>query len=142
MKQVDFTLAFVQAKADPGTYIEMPRMFEKEGYILELKHNLYGQRDAPIKFYKHLRHELEERGFASLQFDPCLFKSTTIMILTYVDNCIFFSWKEEDIDTIIDLLKSGKLTDGSDGTIYFHLLEVEWDCAGFLGIDISKSTSV
>ena len=139
-KQVDFTLAFVQAKADPGTYIEMPRMFEKEGYILELNRNLYGQRDAPIKFYEHLRHGLEERGFTSSQFDPCLFKSTTVMILTYVDDCIFFSRTEEDIDSIIDLLKSGRLPDGSDGTIY--LLEVEGDYAGFLGIDISKSTSV
>ena len=30
-KQVDFTLAFVQTKAEPGTYIEMPKMFEEDG---------------------------------------------------------------------------------------------------------------
>ena len=139
-KQVDFTLAFVQAKAAPGTYIEMPRMFELDGYILELKRNLYGQRDAPIKFYEHLRHGLEERDFKASSFDPCLFKSLTVMILTYVDDCIFFARKEESIDTIIDLLKNGKKPDGSNGTIY--LLEVEGDYAGFLGIDISKSTAV
>lgn len=33
----------MQVKAEPGTYIEMPKMFEKEVYFLELKRNLYGQ---------------------------------------------------------------------------------------------------
>ena len=49
-KQVDFTLTFAQAEAKTGTYIEMPDLFEKEGYILELKRNLYGQQDSPIRF--------------------------------------------------------------------------------------------
>ena len=62
-KQVDYTLAFVHAEAEPGTYIEMPRMFEKKGYILELKRNLYGQRDAPLKFFNYLKDGLEDRGF-------------------------------------------------------------------------------
>ncbi len=62
-------------------------MFELlEGYILELKRNLYGQQDAPIKFSEHLRQGLEERDFQASNFDPCLFKSSTVMILTYVDN--------------------------------------------------------
>ena len=56
-KQVDYTLAFVHAEAEPGTYIEMPRMLEKEGYILELKRNLYGQRDAPLKFFNYLNQD-------------------------------------------------------------------------------------
>jgi len=47
-KQDDYTLAFVQVKAEPGTYIEMPKMFKQDGCILELKRNLYGQRDAPL----------------------------------------------------------------------------------------------
>jgi hypothetical protein len=70
-KQVDFTLAFVQAKADPGIYIEMPRMFEMDGYVLELKRNLYGQCDAPLKFYEHLKLGLSQRGFEPSKFDPC-----------------------------------------------------------------------
>ena len=39
-KQADYTLAFVHAEEELGTYIEMTRMFEKEGFILELKRNL------------------------------------------------------------------------------------------------------
>ena len=41
--QVDYTLAFVQAPAEPGTYVEMPRLFEIPGMVLELNQNLYGQ---------------------------------------------------------------------------------------------------
>ncbi len=136
-KQVDFTLAFVQAKAEPGTYIEMPRMFEKEGYILELKRNLYGQRDSPIKFYEHLRAGLEERGFRASNFDPCLFYSDTVVILVYVDDCIQISRDAKHIDALIESLKSGKLPNGNVGRKYF--LDVEGDYAGFLGIDISKA---
>ena len=136
-KQVDYTLAFVQAKAEPGIYIEMPKMFEQDGCILELKRNLYGQRDAPLKFYEHLRKGFEQRGFHISSFDPCLFLSDTCICLTYVDDCIFMSRRAEDIDSVIDSLKN----DTSNGKEVF-LLEVEDDYAGFLGIDISESKTV
>ena len=61
-KQVDFTLAFVHAKAEPGSFIEMPKGFELEGYVLELKRNLYGSCDAPLKFYEYLKRGLTQRG--------------------------------------------------------------------------------
>lgn len=57
-KQVDFTLAFVQAKAEPSTYIEMPHMFRVEGYI-------------------------QQRGFKASNFDPCFFKSKHVIIPTF-----------------------------------------------------------
>ena len=61
-KQVDFTLAFVQAKLDPGTYIEMPRLFEEEGKVLELKRNLYGGRDAGANFFFLLKNSLRSEA--------------------------------------------------------------------------------
>ena len=118
-KQVDFTLAFVQAKAEPGTFIEMPCMFEKEGYILELKQNLYGQRDSPIKFYEHLKVGLEQHRFRASSFDPCLFYSGGIIILVYVDDCIMTNCEEKHIDKLINLLRSGKLPNGKIGRKYF-----------------------
>ena len=50
-KQVDFTLAFVQAELPPGTYIEMPQMYEMDGYVLELKRNLYGGVASGANFF-------------------------------------------------------------------------------------------
>ena len=60
--QVDYTLAFVQAPAEPGTYVEMPRLFEIPGMVLELNQNLYGQCESRRKFYDHLKKGLEDRG--------------------------------------------------------------------------------
>ena len=138
-KQVDFTLAFVQAKADPGIYIEMPRMFEMDGYVLELKRNLYGQCDAPLKFYEHLKLGLSQRGFEPSKFDPCLFKSKDTMILTYIDDCIFFNKKKQAIDGVISSLRKDEI----DGRrVEEFILEVEGDYAGFLGISITECTSV
>jgi len=127
----------VQVKAKPGTYIEMPKMFEQDGCILELKKNLYGQHDAPLKFYEHLRKGFEQRGFHISSFDPCLFLSNTCICLTYVDDYIFISRKVEDIDSVIDSLKN----DLSDGKEVFSL-DVEDNYAGFLGVDISESKTV
>ena len=127
----------MQVKAKPGTYIEMPKMFEQDGCILELKKNLYGQHDAPLKFYEHLRKGFEQRGFHISSFDPCLFLYDTCICLTYVNDCIFMSRKEEDIDSGIDSLKN----DSSDEKEVF-LLDVEDNYASFLGIDISESKTV
>jgi len=127
-KQVDYTLAFVQAKAEPGIYIEMPKMFEQDGCILELKRNLYGQRDAPLKFYEHLHNGFEQRGFHISSFDPCLFLSDTCICLTYIDDCIFMSRQAEDIDSVIDSLKN----DSSDGRSFLvgcrrQLCQFSWN---------------
>ena len=57
-KQVDYTLAFLQAKLDEKDlpiFIEMPRMFKKKGHVLRLKRSLYGMRQSPLNFYLHLK---------------------------------------------------------------------------------------
>lgn len=135
--QVDYTNAFVQAKAAPGTFIEMPRMFEKPGFILELNRNLYGQRDAPVRFFEHLKEGLEQRNFTQSVNDRCLFISHDVIVLTYVDDCIFFSRKKQKIDALIDSLRNPK----SPKYIAFTL-NVESDYEGFLGIDIRPSKTV
>ena len=118
----------------------MPKMFEEDEYILELNRNLYGQCNVPIKFYEHVHTGLEQRGFKCSTFDPCLFKSSKVIILSYVDDCILFSREEKDIDEVIESLKLDKLPDGTH--VEKYLLDVEGDYAGFLGIDIHKSDSI
>lgn len=132
--QVDYTNAFVQAKASPGTFIEMPRLFERPGYVLELKRNLYGQRDAPIRFFEHLKEGLFQRRFTQSAHDRCLFISPHVIVLTYVDDCIFFSKSSSKIDKLIEDLRKPK----NHAHITFTL-NVESDYEGFLGIDIRPS---
>ena len=103
--QVDYQLAFVQATVEPGTlYCEMPRMFEQPGMVLELKRNLYGQRDAPKNFFNHLKDNLIGRGYTPCKHEQCLFISPKVMVLIYVDDCIFFAKHQQDIDDAIESL--------------------------------------
>ena len=136
-KQIDYTLAFVHAKSKPGVFIEMPRGYEREGYVLELKKNLYGSRDAPKNFYYHLKQQLEYRGFKSSPSDPGLFinEKTGCLIVCYCDDCILFHRNEKEVDKVIDSLKKA---DKKDKRLEKFLLNVEEDYAGFLGIDIKK----
>ena len=136
-KQVDYTLAFVHAEAEPGTYIEMPRMFEKEGFVLELKRNLYGQRDAPLKFFNYLKEGLEDRGFKQARNEPCLFYSKDVIVLTYIDDCIYLARSGKKIDDVIESMRNPTEEDGSKK----FLLNIEDDYAGFLGISINKTES-
>lgn len=131
--QVDYTLAFVQAKADPGTYVEMPKLFEIPGKVLELKRNLYGQCESPRKFYDHLKKGLQDRGLKPSPFDHCLFMGPEVSVVMYVDDCIFFAKDQKDIKAIIKSLREPPKDKDWDT----FLLSEEEDYAGFLGIDIS-----
>ena len=133
--QVDYTLAFVQAPAAPGTYMEMPQLFEVNGMILELKRNLYGQCESPRKFYEFLRKGLMERGLEPSPHDHSLFMSEKVSVVTYVDDCIFFARDEKIIKELIASLR--KPPDKYKGKWNEFILNEEEDYAGFLGIDIS-----
>jgi hypothetical protein len=41
-------------------YIEMPKGYELDGHLLELKRNLYGMSEAPMNFFNHLKQQLDK----------------------------------------------------------------------------------
>ena len=75
----------------------MPKGYELDGHILELKRNLYGMSEAPMNFFNHLKQQLEKRGFQASAYDLCLFMNnkTGCIMLTYVDDCILFHRDEK-----------------------------------------------
>jgi hypothetical protein len=135
--QVDYTLAFVQAKASPRTYIEMPKLFDIPGKVLELKRNLYGMCEAPRNFYHHLKKGLEDCGFTPSPHNHCLFMSANLIAINYVDDCIFFARDNKTIDSFIASLQKAPKEKSKEWDKF--LLNKEEDYAGFLGIDISES---
>jgi hypothetical protein len=64
-KQVDYTVAFVQAELNEGeqVYVEMPRGFRQAGQILQLQRALYGLKQSPRTWFDHLKHKLKTVGF-------------------------------------------------------------------------------
>jgi hypothetical protein len=130
-KQVDYTLAFVQADLNEDEYCEMPRGFERPGHILKLKKSVYGLRQSPLNFFNCLKKGLEDRGFVQSKNEPCLFMSKSVVCLTYVDDCLFFAREERDIDSVIDDLQNNE-------KFQRFQLKYEEEVAGFLGILIQR----
>jgi Reverse transcriptase (RNA-dependent DNA polymerase) len=125
-KQVDYTNAFCQADLDDKVYVRMPKLFEQPGHVYRLKKSVYGLRQSPLNFFQMLKQALEGRGFVQSQHDPCLFISQEVICLCYVDDCLFFSKDEANIDAVIASLQQEEPTKLD--------LNIEDDVAGFLGI--------
>lgn len=128
--QVDYTNVFVQSDIDTLVFVEMPPLYGRDGYIWRLQKSLYGLRQSPLNFFKHLKQGLEDRGWSSSKHDPCLFFKGKVTCLVYVDDCLFFADKNDTIQAEIELLREPKPQP-------FALSE-ESDVAGFLGILMHK----
>ena len=141
--QVDYTAAFVTApvdeppnydqmndeeKARTGVFFRMPQGFAKPGMVLKLKKSLYGLKNSPQNFWLYLKSKLLEIGFVQLSNDACLFYSKTVICLVYVDDTLFFSRQQSDIDDAVTALRNASELE----------ITVEDDVAGFLGVMIKR----
>ena len=54
-QQVDYTNAFFQTTLDQTLFVELSVGFEAPNKVLLLKQSVYGLRQSPLNFYKHLR---------------------------------------------------------------------------------------
>jgi hypothetical protein len=86
-----------------------------KAHCLKLKKTAYGLKQGGHLFWKKLRDGLIQRGFVQSQIDQCLFLRGDCIIVTYVDDCLFFA---KDPKTIEELLASLRqefvLTDEGD----------------------------
>eukprot|EP00957_Ditylum_brightwellii_P210851 15365482-Ditylum_brightwellii.AAC.2 len=56
--QIDYTAAFVNVAVEEEIYADMSQGYKKEGHVLKLCRLLYGLKQLPRKFYKHLLEKL------------------------------------------------------------------------------------
>ena len=66
-QQVDYTNAFCQAPLEQTVFVELPAEFESPNKVILLQKSVYGLRQSPLNFYKHLRQGLKLRGFRKKQ---------------------------------------------------------------------------
>ena len=111
---IDFVLAFPQADLDVPVYMELPAGMELAGhgnrsntYVLRLKKNLYGLKNASLNWHQKLKTALEGRDFVESLSDPCVFISKKVIILVYVDDVIIISKDSGSIDEFIKSLEDG-----------------------------------
>ena len=135
--QVDYVSAFCQAPIEEEVYVGLPRGWEslnnmnipqkfKRNHVLKLKRSMYGLRQSPRNFFKHLKKNLEIAGFVQSENDPCLFISDNVICVCYVDDCLWWSPEQRYIDEAIERVKVNMD------------LEVEDSVDGFLGISVDR----
>ncbi len=132
-RQVDFSNAFVQATLNEDVYIRPPPRFytDYEGgeVVLKLNKSLYGLVQAPLYWGNHLKEAFERHGLQSLSdYDPCIYVNDDMVVVTYVDDCLFFGRDQAKIDDMINKLKS-------DG----FALTIEDDVYAFLGVELNRN---
>jgi hypothetical protein len=97
------------------------------GHVLRLNRSLYGLRNSPFNWFSALSKGLQTQGFKQYKeiSEPCLFIKKDIMIVVYVNDCIFIGTDPAVIDRELAILK--KTFD----------LDKEDNMAGFLGVAIT-----
>ena len=130
--QADVTAAFLHAPLDEGenVYVQMPRGFSKPGHVLKLRRSLYGLRQSPRNFGRYMKSKLESIGIMQSELDECLFVGRKVVLVTWVDDVLLYSPKDEWINETIAELREA----GID-------ISRESDTAGFLGVDIKRGTT-
>jgi hypothetical protein len=132
-RQVDFSNAFVQATLKEEVYIALPDHFETdEGYqrgevLLKLDKSLYGLVQAPMYWYNHLTKAFEDKGFTKSEHDPCMMFGRGMIVLIYVDDCLFFGPDGNKIDAFVNELEKGGMALTREDDDVYHFLGVSVD---------------
>ena len=143
-RQIDFVLAYPQAKVSNDVFMHVPERFKVENnkltldlnapspwqqqHKLKLLKNVYGLKDAGATWFNHLKDGLFKRKFTQSQVDPCLFYKKDLIIITYVDDCILFTPRPELADHFIKDMQRD------------YVLEDEGDISAYLGINVTRPT--
>ena len=93
-KQIDYVFAFPQAPFERELYLKIPKGFEVDGgntkdYVLKVKRNIYGQKQAGRVWNKYLVDKLiNQVGFKQSKVDKCVFYKGSTMYVLYTDDSI------------------------------------------------------
>jgi hypothetical protein len=91
VKCFDVINAFINALRDidgETVYCRFPPGFDKPGHVLRVDRALYGMRDSPYLWYKHVSKTLTDLGLIPCSEEPCMFTDPAhkILVLFYVDD--------------------------------------------------------
>jgi hypothetical protein len=89
--QLDFVLAYPQANIECNLYMAILSGFSINGnckdYVLKLRKNLYGQKQAGHIWNQHLHAGLTKKlGFIQSEVDLCVYYQGTLIFLLYTDD--------------------------------------------------------
>lgn len=143
-RQIDYVNAFTQAPADCDIFMSIPPGFIVENntlvlnstgsttinkdYVLRIKKNMYGLRQAGKNWFDALRTSLLHLGSHQSCHDPCLFIRGNCILLTYVDDCLLFAKSDDVLDSVLASLEKD------------FVLTSQGSVGAYLGIDIKRTS--
>lgn len=138
VRQIDYVQAYTQADAETDLlYMKIPKGYTIEGadvndYVLAIKKNIYGQKQAGRVWNQHLVQRLQQAGFQQSKVDDCVFYYGRCIYMLYTDDSILAGPTDEELETAITSIKKVgleitvdttvtdflgvKITDKNDGT--------------------------
>jgi hypothetical protein len=126
--QCDIMAAFIHAMLpdDEEIYVQQPRGFHtKHNHVLRLRRSLYGLKQAPRHFFRYLTNRLLKQGLHQSIHDPCLFFTSSMIVIVYVDDLLIFAKSDTLIESFISSMQNEDICLRREGT-----------AEGYLGVDI------
>jgi hypothetical protein len=164
-QQIDFVLAFPQAKVECDIFLEAPNGFHfkdgltKKTHCLKLLKNLYGTKQGAKVWYDYLHAGLTKLGYKCSKVDKCVFYKGKAVFLVYTDDGIYVGPDLEEINRLKkELITAGfniedmgtlneylgvKVTHNENGTIMLaqpHMIQQILDDLSFQPSTSSKAT--
>jgi Reverse transcriptase (RNA-dependent DNA polymerase) len=140
-RQLDFVLAYPQADIEVPMYMDIPQGFSIQGsrsdHCLLLKKNLYGQKQAGRVWNHHLHDGLLARGFVQSNVDMCLYFRGNVAMLIYTDDGILIAPTQDEIDTVIDVIRNPCVTASGQTFKAFNITD-EGTLNDYLGVKVEK----
>ena len=134
---MDFVLAYPQAPIQTTIYMKIPKgitLYSPDGkqvlnnkeYVLALRKNLYGQKQAGRVWNEYLHEGLVDLGFTQSGVDRCVYFQNGHVFLVYVDDGIIAGPSKAYIEKIIKEL--GERFDVQD----------EGELSDYLGVNVDR----
>lgn len=125
-RQLDYNLAHTQAPIERNLCIKIPPGYTIENgdpkdYVLQLKRNLHGQKQAGRAWYLHLRKTSLQLGFSQSRHDECLFYRNKVTYVVYTDDTIITAPTNKKIEVAIQDMRNAGLHITDEGTINYFL---------------------
>jgi hypothetical protein len=122
-----------KAELKEDLYFSLPACFDsgtgvsRFEAVMKVNKSLYGLVKAPLYWYNHFKNVFESKeGFKASKQEPYMFYGRGMVVLCYVDTCLFFGPDQGNIDEYIKELKdSGMALTVEDGVYTFLSVEVK-----------------
>ena len=132
MRQIDFVMAYTQAPIEQDLYMDLPQGLDpitgnRKDYVLKLKKNIFGQKQAGRVWNQFLTDKLRSIGFTPSNVDECVFYRGSTIFIVYVDDGLVFDLNGDNLDSFVEELRGVDLN-----------VEDQGEPSDYVGVNINK----